>query len=560
MLLTCAQSASAHAMMMSSTPRAGAVLQTLPRQVSFMFSETVQLPSAAVRILNPDGKRVDTGSTTENGKSVTVGLRADSMKGSYTVAWQVISADSHPVSGAITFAVGHPSAMAAKVAAAAHEMQPSGSETVGILYGIVRGIAFAGLALLVGSVAFVLMCWPAGVARRSVRLLSTGAWATLVFTAVATFLLEGPYGARKGLLHLFDPSLLAATAHLHLGIALMVRLALLAAAAGFLRYALPAWVNASVRPRIVLAGSGAALSLALAATWSVAGHADTGMQTMLAMPLDVLHLTAMSIWLGGLATLLIALRRESEQRAVMTTAVKRFSPLAFSCVLMLVGSGSYQVWRQLGTWPSFVDTAYGRLLVVKLSCFVTVIAIAGVSRRAVQRWHQPDGSPPPAGLLRRSVLTEASGAIVLIAVTAVLVNANPSREAHAEAAAMREQRAEMAADQGPVHKTVRFDTGGSNGSGRLELMVTPAGTGPNTVSVIVTNSHGNRMNLPELDLALVLPARNLGPMPVTVQRTSLGAYHATSTEIPLAGKWQLHITVRTSDIDETTLATSLSVG
>ena len=80
-----------------------------------------------------------------------------------------------------------PSASRAPVAA-----QPRGSRTVGVVYGIVRAAAFASYALLVGSIAFVLLCWPGAIARRDVRRVMLVGWAGLLAMRTATLLLQGP--------------------------------------------------------------------------------------------------------------------------------------------------------------------------------------------------------------------------------------------------------------------------------------------------------------------------------------------------------------------------------
>ena len=93
------------------------------------------------------------------------------------------------------------------------------------------------------------------------------------------------------------------------------------------------------------------LTVGIATTWAVSGHADTGIQTALAVPVDVAHLTAMAVWLGGLAMLagIVLGRGGPEQRAEKARLVRRFSPIALSCVIVLVGTGTYQSWRQVGT-------------------------------------------------------------------------------------------------------------------------------------------------------------------------------------------------------------------
>jgi copper transport protein len=67
-----------------------------------------------------------------------------------------------------------------------------------VVYAVVRAAAFAAFELLVGSVAFVLLCWPGAIARRDVRRVMLVGWAGLLVATVAALLLQGPYGYGLG--------------------------------------------------------------------------------------------------------------------------------------------------------------------------------------------------------------------------------------------------------------------------------------------------------------------------------------------------------------------------
>jgi copper transport protein len=526
-LLGSAGPASAHATLISTEPGSLAVLASPPRQVTLTFGESVQVTADGVQVLAPDGSRADDGRTGHPaGRGDTVAVAVTSKaQGTYTVSWHVVSADSHPVSGAFTYSVGHASATASVVP------RQSGSVAVTVLYWTSRAVGYAGFALLAGVVGFILLCWPAGAADRRVRRLVRGAWAALLLTTVADGLLQGPYGAGVGLGHLFDGHLLAATMALPLGTGLALRLSLLALAVPVLnelltagRRALFGWLTA------VLCGG-------LAVTWSLSGHAATGFQTGLALPADVLHLESMGWWLGGLVVLWRA--------KPPVAAVSRFSQVAFGCVVVLVATGTYQSWRQLGSWAAFVGTGYGRLLLFKIAAVSVILGAAWFSRR----WARSR-----VGSLRRSVLVETFGAVVVLALTAALVNSDPPRTASTAIAA-------PVAQSTPDNRTIRFDTGGPGGTGTLKVSVLPLTTGPNIVSVTVFDAADMRADVPELDVALTLESRHIGPLRCVMRRTgmTMGTYRSADADIPIAGTWQLSITVRTSDIDETTVTEPVTV-
>jgi copper transport protein len=238
--------------------------------------------------------------------------------------------------------------------------------------------------------------------------------------------------------------------------------------------------------------------------------------------------------------------------------VCRFSSIAAGSVVILIGTGSYQSWRQLGSWAALVSTDYGRLLLAKLGAVALLLGVAALSRRWVSRHRRalvgvgaaPRASPVVStrghSALRRSVLGEAALGALVLSITALLVNAEPGRAA-------------TAAPLGPAHHTVSYDTGGPGGQGQLTLDIDPATTGPDTISVTVEDSTGNPHDVVELTATLTLAAQQLGPLPVPLQHNAPGRYVAREVQIPRKGTWQLAVTVRTSDIDQTTVTTPVDI-
>lgn len=109
MLFAGAGTASAHAALTGSDPSSGVVVDKAPTQISLTFSEKVATNDDSLRVLDPKGKRVDIGKPSNiSGTTYATQVRSGLPDGTYTVAWQVVSADSHPVGGAFTFSIGSP--------------------------------------------------------------------------------------------------------------------------------------------------------------------------------------------------------------------------------------------------------------------------------------------------------------------------------------------------------------------------------------------------------------------------------------------------------------------
>lgn len=380
-LLAGAGPASAHAALTGSDPAQGVVVDKAPTQVSLTFSETVAMNGDSLQVLDPKGRKVQVGPPTNvSGTTYAVRLRSGLAKGTYTVAYQVVSADSHPVSGAYTFSVGAPSQTVVSGVGTA------GGGVVGALYAAGRYVSYAGFIVLAGGAAFVLACWQRGAGVRALQRLVVGGWLALTAATLWLLLLRGSYTGSGKLGDVLDLDLLGQVLQTKTGAALVSRLLLLAAAALFIAVLFGAYERREEGEEkrdlsFGLAVGGVVVAAGLAASWAMAEHASTGLQPGVAMPVDVLHLLAVAAWLGGLTALLVALYRAPEDTPVGSAAVRRFSRVAFGSVLALVATGTYQSWRQLGSWSAFTETRYGQLLLVKIGLVALLVGIASISRR-----------------------------------------------------------------------------------------------------------------------------------------------------------------------------------
>ncbi|MFC8831695.1 copper resistance CopC/CopD family protein [Streptomyces griseoincarnatus] len=406
-LLAGAAPVSAHAALTGSDPAQGAVVDTAPSQVSLTFSEPIAVGDDSVRVLDPKGERVDKGDPANpSGTTYSVRLVSGLPDGTYTVAYQVVSADSHPVAGAFTFSVGAPSETTVSVSA-----QGSDDGLVGWLYGFGRYVSYAGFVVLAGGAAFVLACWAPGARVRAVQRLVVSGWLALTAATLGLLMLRGSYTTSGKVGDVFDLELLGDVLQTKTGAALVSRLLLLAAAALFIAVLFGAYARTAdaVEPErdaeddgggddggdrggpdkrdltFGLGLGGTVVAAGLAASWAMSEHASQGLQAGVAMPVDVVHLLAVAAWLGGLTALLVALYRAPVETPVGRDAVRRFSRLAFGSVVTLAVTGVYQSWRQLGSWSAFTDTRYGQLLLVKIALVAVMVAVAFLSRRWTRR-------------------------------------------------------------------------------------------------------------------------------------------------------------------------------
>jgi copper transport protein len=149
--------------------------------------------------------------------------------------------------------------------------------------------------------------------------------------------------------------------------------------------------------------------------------------------------------------------------------------------------------------------------------------------------------PARVSALRRSVAAEVGLAVVVLAVTALLVNAVPG------------ESASSGGGGGPYSTQITED------DVVLSLDVDPAAVGPVALHLYLNEPNGDPVLPEEVDLTLTLPAEDLGPLTVPLVDFGQGHYSADGAELPLAGDWEVEVLVRTSDIDQTRFETVVPV-
>ncbi|MCU1600175.1 MAG: copper resistance protein CopC [Frankiales bacterium] len=424
-----APEASAHAALLKTTPQDSQILDTQPTEVTLTYGEAVTIGLGQLKVVTADGDRVDTGVPTQSagGTEVHIPLKSGLAQGSYLVIWRVVSADSHPVSGAFTFSVGKESGdLKDRLGRGNLTSLTAAPRAPSIALGTTRFFGFSALLVFLGGAIFCLLLWPAGVPRIRGMLLGA-AVVESVMAALALFL-EGPYAAGEGLSNTFDSRLLSSVSSTKYGEATGTRIVIAAVAA-------LAVLVVGKRASKASAGLLAAMGLFMAMTWSAAGHAGVGDWEPWTDLLDTTHLVFVSAWVGGLVVLVRGLRSwtEDEQAALLPG----WSRLAASSVALLVATGVFATLREVREIGALFSTKYGIYLVVKYALVGLMLLFALVGRSFVRSHYT---HPPAAGeedsestvaTLRRSVGIEASLAVVVVAVTALLVNTVPAKDAFA---------------------------------------------------------------------------------------------------------------------------------
>jgi putative copper export protein/mono/diheme cytochrome c family protein len=185
----------------------------------------------------------------------------------------------------------------------------------------------------------------------------------------------------------------------------------------------------AARGQIVLLGL---LALGLVAAASHAVAVEPGAAAAIAA--DVAHLAAAGVWIGGLPALALLLwlagrPRGADARPYAVLLARRFSRVALALVGVLVGSGLWSAWVQIGSVAGLLGTRHGRLLLVKLVLFATMLGLAALNRRLIPvlSGDAVKVGRPAMRRLSRLVAAEAGLALLVLAIVAVMTITPPAR-------------------------------------------------------------------------------------------------------------------------------------
>jgi len=540
-----ATTAFAHATLVSSSPAQSAVYPAggPPASVSLEFDEAVTATPSSVNVYDGSGRSVHAGAphrtVTSRRIAVTLPRLAD---GSYVVVWHIVSDDGHPEQGVLTFGVGKGGVTTADVGGLLAR-QSSGRD-VGFLFGVDRAVAFLACLILVGGLLFTRWFWPDALERQDLRRLLVSAGVVAIAATLLSIPLQAGYTTVGGLSKTLDGAALRTVLSARFGRAALVRAGLLLGLVAFVR---PTSPRTSALARRSNEAVVAILALGVWASFTYAGHGNTGHLVGLGFVTDLTHLGGASVWLGGLVALAFALRDRQYQEANRRAAAG-FSKVALPAIGVLVLSGVVQGWRQINTWWALWHTAYGRLLVIKVLLVVAIIVVASASRDLVRdqlipsvRGALPHGSSRLASEddavteLRNSIWVEVLLAGVVLAVTASLVVTAPGREA---AAAVRQ----------PVARTVHVAAAGQHMT--YSVLLQPAVPGANTI-VVTPRLVAQTGFLPFGISGLVQGPGKAGPLRVRFTPLEDGRWVAAA---PLSkrGNWRLDLVSDASPITDTT--------
>ncbi len=292
----------AHALLLRSNPAANAVLEQPPVQVELFFSEPLEAELSSIKVYDSNNLAVDAGDVRVDSSDptrMTVSLHR-LVDGVYTVTWKAVSAaDGHQTVGTFPFAVGNANASAVQA------IQQSTTSSLPFSALFSKFLFLASLALLVGQRLFIALVWDPALRsdpNDSASVIAKPAvWTTLYRIALMGILMSVGLGilsqagqtSGNELALPWNPATGRILTETRLGLIWLVRLMLAILAvwlAGRKESPLKDWIAFAV-------------NLGLLFTVTLTSHAAAEAHPLLPVLGDMIHLTGMTFWLGGLVYL-----------------------------------------------------------------------------------------------------------------------------------------------------------------------------------------------------------------------------------------------------------------
>ena len=540
----------AHANLDRADPAPGSQLDQPPAQLKLSFNEAVDGSFSRVQLLNAKGEQVDRGDShvaPNDARSMLVSLPQQLPNGVFTVAWRTLSAvDGHTVNGAYPLIVGPLPAEGVPLttAATSSEARFAPETAVGRWWFYVAASVVLGTLLswqvvfrpLFGRSNPVAMPLAAAASRRLALIAAVVLLVGTLYAAIA----QASAAAAVPPWGVFGQPLADLLGRGRFAALWWARMALVLITLGLL-----SWRGVRRWPGQVAL---AAMALALL-TSSLNSHGAALLSgAYLGVAADWVHFLGVAAWIGGLLSVVFVLpvavhASQATGDRVLARAVTRFSTLAMAAVAVIVVTGTFQAWLEVGSWEGLVQSAYGLSVTAKIVLLVFMLALAAfnllIVRPGLARMAAGGSSAAASALARRfafAVRGEVVLGVAILIAAAVLTGLAPAREELA--------RRSGDLQVGPVDRQV--DASGLT----ARIQVNPAVLGINRLAVQLPGVDPSQVE--RVQLTFTYLDAELGSQPVVLSQsaTAPDTWQTTSPLLSQAGTWQAELLVRRTGQDD----------
>ena len=523
-------SASAHALLVRSTPAANAVLAQPPVQVEIFFSEPLEEQLSSIRVFDSNNLSVDAGDVRVDPADptrMTVTLHSIT-DGVYTVSWKVVSSiDGHQTTGSFPFAVGNANAEAVSAIPQKSTFRLPFSTLLS------KFLMLVSLALLLGHRLFIALVWnPAVRTNNSVG--KPQVWESfyrfgligLLISIGVGILAQGGQSTGSELAAPWNPELGRILIETRLGVIWLARLALTM---------LAVWMVGRKESQWRDWGS-FAVNLALLFTVTLTSHAATEPRPLLPMLGDWLHLLGMAFWLGGLVYFFTAVRHlqhlDGGQRTQLTSFLAgRFSVNAILFVGLIGLTGFYSAYLRVGSWNGLLTSLYGHTLLVKQAFVAGLLVIAATNLLIISPQLKRDRLQ---GVTTSDVVTRFGKLLIFELILAGLLLASVSFLTYIPPA-------KLASPTSDLTDATQVD------DLSVGVTISPGRIGQNTFTLRLSSNGEPLHTAKEVLLRFTPDQANIAPSELELISQGDGNFSAKGTYLSVPGTWQVQAIVRRED-------------
>ncbi|WP_291773078.1 copper resistance protein CopC [Castellaniella sp.] len=513
-LFVWSQVAFGHAVLVATSPAAGAVLAQAPQEIVLRFDEPIQ--ATTLRLFDPSGHVLNIGVQADENNGLRLALpRSTAGAGTYVLNWRVLSRDGHPVRGLLEYSIGTISQPPASVLA-----QTSVARDAAIW--LTRWLIYLCLFAVGGAALFHIRfrnCEQGWVRLPAIL----GLVLLLVDLALwGMELLDVPWTALFGM----APWRVALSSAHALTLGLM--------ALGFLAGLVSLRVT-----RTGLLWLWALASVLLPGVALAVGGQVAGAYSWVARPLVVLHVLIAMIWVGTLLPLYRLLHAQVPARPDARRPSERWPGLAlnpFAWVLLvalpLILSGLVLGFLRLGRVSGLLHTNYGNVLLATLILAVVLFFVAVRNRWRLAAPELRESFQARARA-RRGLGTELILAAGLLSVVSLWHFAPPPHD-----------QAVVNEPSGPI---VALE----NRAVRALVELPRLAAGPWRIEVISID--GVPLNPQRVVLTLGNPGAGVEPVEYVALRQPDGRWRVDLPALSAAGQWHVQVDVWVGDFKQVTL-------
>lgn len=363
-----------HAILLQAEPAANSQLRSSPEQIRLTFNERLEKQLFHIKVRDQRGVMVTNQSAllSEDQRQVQLNIPTLS-EGVYTVSYQVISADGHPIKGAYIFTIGQAIAGTDEEASvsgphAGHSdhdhghghMHDSHSLQGQLPLWFVRIIYFTSMLGVTGLAIWGLVIRKEATEIRQLHRRWT--YRLLIFFIIA-LCGSGLFQFGEVLGESGGSDVIALLLGTNAGLSWTI--SLLLAVSGFFIILRAVW-------------SDIIWVFLLLGAKSFNGHAMSAESPIPTLILNTIHLIAASLWVGGLLYIILLGSRRAQRRRAF---IPIFSRVALVSIIVLVATGTLYTLLMLPKIHYVIYTLWGQLLLIKIVLVVGVIIVASIIRR-----------------------------------------------------------------------------------------------------------------------------------------------------------------------------------